>query len=217
MSEIVRIVAEPASAILCFILVWFMAKPYRLTGDARFLGLPLGFGIMGVSHVIATTVALSKDLSWFMLLFRTFSFAFLATTYFFSSKSSKKNQQFWNITISALIVVLIALSLLVVVAPQTVWENDSNVQIYCRVFMMLFLSYIIVYTVRSHVKKPDPMTLWIPFGFIFLAISQYSLLLFYVEPSRVAFYGSFALRFAGLAVFLIVAYQTFYRFSKEDK
>lgn len=216
MSEVIRLVVEPASAIICFILVWFMIKPYRLTGEASFLGLPLGFGIMGIAHVIAATVAISKDVSWFMLLFRTFSFVFIATTYYFSSKSSKKSQQLWNITLSALIVVLITFSLVIFVAPQSVWESDTGAQIYLRIFMMVFLVYIIVYTLRSHVKKPDPMTIWIPFGFIFLALSQYSLLFFYIDLSRAAFWGAIMFRFAGLIMFLIVAYRTFYN-SKETK
>ncbi len=210
MSEIVRIIIEPASAIICFILVWFMIKPYRLTGENSFLGLPLGFGIMGISHVIAASVAFYQGLEWFMLLFRTFSFAFLATTYFFSTKSLKKTQYIWNITISALIVVLITLSLLIFVAPQAIWQSYSITQIYCRIFIEIFLCYIIIYTMRNHVKKPNPMTLWIPFGYIFFALSQYSFLFYYTDSSVAAFWGAVAFRFAGLLVFLMVSYRTFY-------
>ena len=211
---LVRLTLEPASAIICFILVWFMIKPYRLTGEGRYLGLPLGFGIMGISHIIAAIVAFSNSLNWFMLLFRTFSFLFLATTYFFSNKSSKKTQQIWNITLSALFVILITLSLLVFVAPQSIWETYSGTQIYFRIFMEIFLLYIIIHTLRGHVKKPDPKTIWIPFGFIFLALSQYSFLLFYIDSGLAAFWGAYVFRFAGLIVFLIVAYQAFYS-SKE--
>lgn len=205
-----RIIIEPASAIMCFILVWFMAKPYRLTGKASFLGLPLGFAIMGVAHVIAASVALSSILSWPMLLFRTFSFAFIATTYFFSSRSSKMIQYLWSITLSVLIVALISLSLLVFL-PQNFWENYSFAQIYLRIFMGIFLGYIIVFTVRSHVKAPDPMTIWIPFGFILLGISQYSFLLWSFDFTPAALIGGFIFRLVGLAVFLVVAYRTFYK------
>jgi hypothetical protein len=211
MSVLLRPTIEPISAIICFILVWFMIKPYRVTGDARFLGLPLGFGIMGIGHIIAATVAISQDVSWIMLLFRTFSFAFLAMTYFFSSKSSKKTQQLWNLTLSAVIVFLIALSLLVVFAPQTVWEHEPGAQIYCRIFMLIFLGYIIVHTLRNHVAKPDPTTILIPFGFVFLAVSQYSFLFLYTNSSRPAVWGGLALRLVGLSIFLIVAYRSFYR------
>ena len=212
---------ESVSAVICFILVWFMIKPYRLTGDARFLGLPLGFGIMGVSHVIATiVVAFSTNLSWFLILFRTFSFVFLAATYFFSSRAFKKTQQLWNVTLSALIVLFMALSLILFVAPQTAnWLANYNAQIYSRVFMEIFLTYIIIFTLRTHVKKPDPNTIWIPFGFISLAISQYTLILAYITHTfnsngppylGVPYWAAMAFRFAGLLVFLAVAYRTFY-------
>ena len=214
---LIRLILEPSSAIICFILVWFMIKPYRLTGEGSYLGLPLGFGIMGISHVIAAAVAFSNELSWFMLLFRTFSFVFLASTYFFSRKSSKKTQQFWNITLSALIVILITLTLLVFVTPQSVWETANDAQIYFRIFMEIFLLYIIIYTLRGHVRTPDPTTIWIPFGFIFLALSQYSLLVYYIDTGLAAFWGAIVFRFAGLAVFLIVAYQTFFSSKEENK
>ncbi|MCL5878137.1 MAG: hypothetical protein M1540_10045 [Candidatus Bathyarchaeota archaeon] len=191
-----------------------MAKPYRLTGENSFLGLPLGFGIMGISHVIATAVAFFNDMAWFMLLFRTFSFAFIATTYFFSTKSLKKTQYLLNITLSALIVVLITLSLIAFVAPQSIWESYSIAQVYCRIFIGIFLFYIIVFTINSHVKRPDPATLWIPFGFIFLAISQYSLIFWYIDNSSAALWGAIAFRLVGLIVFLIISYRTFYS-SKE--
>ena len=124
MWDLVKIaitLAEVFSAIICFVLVWFMMKPYRLTGDARFLGLPLGFGIMGISHVIATAVDFSSGVAWYwvMLIFRTFSFVFLALTYLFSSRASNKTQYLWNITLSAIVVVLFSLSLLVVVRSST--------------------------------------------------------------------------------------------------
>jgi hypothetical protein len=156
-----------------------MIKPYRLTGDARFLGLPLGFGIMGIGHIIAASVAFSQDLRWPMLLFRTFSIVFLAATYFFASKSSKASQQLWNMTLSALIVGLITLSLLVVITPQPVWDSYNVAQVYLRIFVGISLFYIIVHTLRNHEKKPAPLTILIPIGFILLAISQYSLIFVY--------------------------------------
>ena len=48
-----RIIIEVASAIICFIFVWFIAKPYRLTREGRYLGLPLGFAFLGISYAIS--------------------------------------------------------------------------------------------------------------------------------------------------------------------
>jgi hypothetical protein len=208
--------AEVASAVICFVLVWYMMKPYRLTGESRFLGLPLGFGILGISHVIATPVNFVNQtaLFWFMLLFRTFSFLFIASTYLFSTRSSKKTQYLWNITFSSIIVGLFTLSLLVFIAPQ-LWQSVGSAQIYWRIVMLICLCYIICVTLRSHIKKPDPMTLWIPSGFIFLTLSQ-SVLIVYasvyklIDNSMTLYWGAIVLRFAGFIMFLVVAYRTFY-------
>jgi hypothetical protein len=176
---------------------------------------------MGISHVIAATVNFSSGVAWFwvMLIFRTFSFVFLATTYLFSSRSSNKIQYIWNTTLSTIIVVLFTLSLLAVVAPQ-LWESVGSSQIYWRIFIVISLCYIIAVTLRNHIKKPDPMTLWIPFGFIFLAISQcllivYSLVYKVMDNSINVYWSTIVFRFAGLIMFLIVAYRTYYN-SKED-
>jgi hypothetical protein len=210
MFSIIQAIAEPSSAILCFILVWFMLKPYRLTGESSFLGLPIGFGIMGIGHLIAAVAAFSANLSWYMLLFRTFSFVFLAITYLFSGRSSKKSQHLWNVTLSALIVALIALSFLGVVSLNPLGESYDTASIYCRIFMEFCLLYIIFYTLRSHLRKPDPNTLWIPLGFIFLAISQYSFIFYSIDHSSAALWGGLVFRFTSLIVFLAVSYRTFY-------
>ena len=225
MWDLVKIaitLAEAFSAIICFVLVWYMMKPYRLTGENSFLGLPLGFAIMGISHLIATAVNFTSGVTWFwfMLIFRTFSFMFLATTYLFSSRLSKKNQYLWNITFSTIIVVLFTLSLLAIIAPQ-LWESVGSSQIYWRIFMVIALVYITTVTLRNHVKKPDSMTLWIPFGFIFLTISQfllivYSLVYKVIENSINVYWSSIVFRFAGLIMFLIVAYRTYYNSKEED-
>jgi hypothetical protein len=210
MINLLQAIAEPSSAILCFILAWFMIKPYRLTGEASFLGLPLGFGIMGIGHVIATIAAFSYEVSWFMLLFRTFSFVFLAMTYLFSGKFSRTHQQFWNITLSMLVVALIVLSLIFVVTPQPFGDYYNIASIYYRIFIGICLLFIVAHTLRTHLKKPDPNTLWIPLGFILLAISQYSFILFYVSESSPAAWGGLVFRFAGLIMFLLVSWRTFF-------
>jgi hypothetical protein len=64
-------------------------------------------------------------------------------------------------------------------------------------------------------EKPDPTTLLIPLGYILLAISQYSLIIWAVDASMFAFWGALALRWWGLAIFLLVTYLAFYRLGKK--
>ena len=216
-----RAIIEVVSAIICFILVRFMINPYKLTRDGRYLGLPLGFIFLGVSYAVAaltySPLNFSSELIWLPLLTRTFAFVFLATTYLFSNKKSKSYQVLGEITISLLIIALVSSFLLAFVAPQFAFAGYSQANVYLRIFNVICLSYISITTLRSHIKNPDPTTIWIPFGFIFLAISQYSLIFWYVDSSFSAFVGSLIARFAGLAIFLLVAYRTFYSSDKEGE
>jgi hypothetical protein len=215
MYEIARTIIEAASAIVCLILVWFMIKPFQLTRENRYLGLPLGFIFLCISYTIGA-VAWSeptyffKEAIWLQLLTRTFAFVFIAMTYYFYKKHAQNTRVLWNLTLSALIVALIALSLTIFVAPQVASNSYTSMAPYVRIFNVLCLSYIAIHTLRSHIKNPDPTTIWIPQGFIFLAISQYSLLFWYTDRSYAAFWGALVLRSFALAVFLYVAYRAFY-------
>jgi hypothetical protein len=221
MYELERVIVEVVSAVACFVLVKFMIKPYQLTKEGRYLGLPLGFGFLGVSYTIAAVawaeLVSFRDLMWLQLLSRTFSFVFIALTYYFSKKTSKNSRIPWNITLSLFAVVLIILVLVVIVPPQFTMPTYAGIQVYVRIFNIICLGYVAINTLRSHVKAPDPTTIWIPMGFILLAISQYSLLFYYSDASLAAFTGSLAIRLAALVVFLLVAYRTFYGSRTGDK
>jgi hypothetical protein len=152
---------------------------------------------------------------WLPFLARTFAFVFLATTYLFSNRKSKSGQVLGEVTISLLIIALASSVLLAFVAPQFAFAGYSQANVYLRIFNVICLAYISICTLRSHVKNPHPTTIWIPFGFIFLAMSQYSLLFWYIDSSFSAFVGSLVVRFASLAIFLFVAYRTFYGSDKK--
>ena len=221
MYDEARIIIEIASAIVCLILVRFMIKPFQLTRESRYIGLPLGFIFLGTSYAIAAIaytepIYFFKELLWIQLLTRTFAFVFLATTYYFSKKPSKGTQLWWNITLSVLVVALIALFLVIVIDPQTASNGYAASQVYVRIFNVICLSYIAIHSLRSHIKDPDPTTIWTPLGFILLAISQYSLLFWYIDSSFAAFWGALVLRLLALAVFLFVAFRTFYSSRKND-
>jgi hypothetical protein len=205
----IRIVAEVASAILCFILLRFMIKPYKLTGENRYLGLPLGFSFLGISYVLGA-IALSGlfssywEIAWIPLLARTFAFSFLVITYYFSKTPSKNTRLLWDLTLSLMIILLIAAVTAVLIFPQLAASSYMPNQAYFRIFDILCLMYLSFYTLRSHVRKPDSTTIWIPFGFILLGTSQYSFLIWVIDASNFAFTGALLIRLAGLVVFIIV-------------
>jgi hypothetical protein len=214
-----RIIIELASAIICFVLVRFMIKPYGLTRKASYLGLPLGFSFLGISYLLGAIVysllGFSSESLWLPLLTRIFAFVFIAIAYFFSSRWSKRGQLFGEIIVSLLIIVLAVILTFIFVAPDLAYDSYLRANLYLRLFIVACLIYIVAYTLRSHIKNPDPTTIWIPIGFIFLAISQYSLLFWYFDSSLTAFLGSLVTRLIGLAFFLFVAYQTFYDSNKK--
>jgi hypothetical protein len=215
MYDEARIAVEVISAVACFILLKFMIKPYRLTGESRYLGLPLGFTFLGLSYALSAvsfsiSTPFNAELHWLQLLIRTFAFVFLAITYHFSNKPAKKNRVIWNITFSLLSVALITFLLILIIIPQSMIQAYYEVQVYIRIFNVLCLTYITIHTLRNHVKQPDPTTIWIPQGFILLGVSQYSLLFYYIDNSLAAFAASLVLRLMALAIFLFVAYQSFY-------
>jgi hypothetical protein len=221
MYEEARITVEVVSVIVCFILVRYMIKPYWLTREVRYLGLPLGFGFLGVSYAISaiayTGLYYFFELIWIQLLARTFAFVFLAVTYYFSKKTSNKTRILWDLTFSLLIVSLIVLLIVAFIFPQVTSGSYTASQMYVRVFNVICLSYIAINTLRYHVRKPEPTTIWIPLGFILLATSQYSLLFWYIDNSLAAFTGSLALRLMALVIFLAVAYLSFHQGKRTEE
>jgi hypothetical protein len=214
-----RIAYEVTSAILCFILVWFMAKPYRFTRESRFAGLPLAFGLLGASYLFSAIIYalpsfFPEYVLWFQLVARVFAFVFLAATYYFSKKTTKITQ-LWNVIFSLITVAIVTLVIAVIFMPQFDFANYRTASEYVRIFIIICLTYIIIHVLRSHMAKPDSTTLLIPLAYILLAISQYSLIIWAVDESMFAWWGALVLRWGGLAIFLFVAFVTFYGSQKK--
>ena len=213
-----RIIYEVTSAILYFILLRFMLKPYQLTRETRYLGLPLGFGFLGVTSALAAfffyqPFLLGRGTMYVQLVLRTFAFIFLITTYYFSRKNTN-NKSLWNATLVILIVACLTLFLLVII-PDIALPSYQAASMCTRIINLTLIAYICAHTLRSHIKAPDPETVWTPLGFLLLGISQYSLIVWALDESYSAFFGALAIRWAGLAIFLAVAIRSFYSLKKE--
>lgn len=217
-----RVVYEIISAILCFTLVWFMMKPYRFTKTGRYMALPIAFGLLGASYLFSAIIyselpLFLEDMFWFQLVARTFAFVFLAATYMFSKQNSERGQLLWNVTFSVIIVAIITAVAAIIFLPVLNFENYLVFSSYVRIFIIVALAYVIYCTLRRHMTRPDSTTLLTPLGFILLAFSQYSLIIWAVDRSMIAWWGALALRWAGLAIFLSVTYLIFYASKKAKK
>lgn len=217
MYDFAHITIEVVSAIACMVLLRFMIIPYRLTRESRYFGLPLGFGILGLSYAFTVILwippfSFNAALTWLAHLTRVFAFVFLAITYYFSKKPSKNSRLLWDLTLSTLIILLIAISLLLCFAPQDVLAYNAKPVLLMRILSLGCLSYVIIHTLRSNRLNPNVTKMWIPLGFILLTISQLSLLLtqFTSGYGSIWGWGGLATRLASLTVFLAVSYYTVY-------
>ena len=219
MSEVVDFGIEVASAVLCFVLVRFMFKPYSLTKEGRYLGLPVGFAFLGISEAMLAIGILQPagELRLISLLTRTFAYVFMAATYYFSKEPAKKSRLLWSITFGLIIVSLTTLAVLMVRGLEFGFNLNPSLSIFLRLLALFCISYMCVRTLRSHLQALEPSTLWIPIGFIFLGISQYSLIIWAADANfsqGYAFVGGLIARFVGLGIFVAVAYSSFYKTKK---
>ena len=216
-----RISVEVISAIMCFVLLRFMIKPFQITGESRYLGLPLGFGFLGVTYVLsAFTYYLQSQMPimfllkifYIQLIARTFAFFFIAITYYFSKKPTEKSRLIWKTTLTLLIALLIT-SLLIVSIPDVTLDSYGITRNCLRLVNLMIILYICVHAFRKHMK--DPKTIWIPLGYIILLVSQYTALFFQLDRSLSALFAALILRLVFLFVFLLVSFGAFYRGKKE--
>ncbi len=218
--ELERIAIEVISAVACFILVKFMIKPFQKIGEPLYLGLPLGFGLLGVSYAFS---ALSysplfnfQNWGWVQLLVRMFAFLFLAVTYYFS-KSGKTPELLWKVAVGLLVSFLAILILLAIISPQVSRPDYVFYYIFVRAVSFVCLCYISIHALKGHMTQPDPTTLLVPLGYILLAIDQYSSLIWVVDASYLALFGGLAFRLTSLLVFLYISYKSFHGSGKRDR
>lgn len=219
--QIPRIIIEITSAVACIILLKFMIKPFTVTHEGRYIGLPLGFGFLGASYILSAIAYAQpnyeNDLIWVQLLARAFSFLFLAVAYYFSKKPSKNSRLIWDITFSILFVCLGTLLIMVFIVPPATLGNEQSYQavnLFVRALTIVCLTYIVIHCFRENRKAQEKMSWLILGGYAFLGVSQGSCLLWVLYVDYLALWVSLALRLIGLAVFLVAAYEIFYKFKK---
>ncbi len=203
------------SAVICFVLVWFMTKPYRYTGKRQTIGLPLGFSFLGAAFVMGIAMFVESptfvDVTrWVQLFTQSYAFAFLAVAYYFSKRGKEATRLWLEIAFAVILSVAFVSFLVILIAPLYDLPHFNTMEDYLTIFNIFCLSYLAIRTLTSHTSRPGAKTIWIPLSYLLLDFSQYSLLIWSLDESHAAFVGAYFLRIAGLIVFLIVAYQTFY-------
>lgn len=189
-----------------------MIKPYQVTREGRYIGLPLGFSFLGISYAISaiTFAGLANiEVAWrFQLILRAFSFVFLAVAYYFSKKPSKNTRYIWNIVFSGLFVILATSVLLTVIAPM---PRNNYLDFLVRIISLTCIAYIFIHCLREKTIEQDPYAKWVLVAYALLGLSQYSIIIWVAEFSYFAFWGSLIFRLMGLAFLLAVTYKIFYK------
>jgi len=214
MDNLSLVIIEIISAALAFVLVRFMIKPYRMTGEARYLGLPLGFAFLGMSYIFMGTSLFFSDylnverMQWLQLFTGAYAYVFLAITYYFSAKVyEKKINLLMQFFLSFMFLVFIIVFIVIFIPPVFELPDYKTLDEYFRISNMILALYVTICTLRVHARKPDQKTIMAPLGYTLLAFSQYSFLVWSLDASYSAFIGAHIIRFAGLFVFLYVSYK----------
>lgn len=213
-AELVSIHA--AVIVLCIILLRFMIEPYRLTRESRYLGLPLGFGFLAISHFLSaltyyTPASYQTMVIYLQLFARSFAFAFLALTYYFSKKPSKNSRILWNVTFSLLLVALASSFMLVVSSPEFDVSTYKAGELCTRIFNVACLSYITIHTARIYLKDPKNTAKWLPVGYSLCAASQALVLTWVFSLNMDIFISAMVLLLAGIATLVAGSYIAFYK------
>jgi len=210
------LIAEAVSAVLCLVILRYMTKPYRTTGESRYLGLPIGFALLGFSYIFMIAALyfesfpLVDEIRWLRVFTEGYAFAFIALTYFFSKKHSRKSRLLWNGVYSVLILTAVFL-FIVLVEPPTYGLPDLAVgNRDVLLFNIICIAYVSIFTLRNYFLNPDPASTLVPFGYLLLGFSQYSLLILSMGSNLVALVGAIFLRLLGLMVFVWISYKSFY-------
>lgn len=192
-----------------------MIKPYKVTGESRYLGLPLGFGFLGLSHFLSaytffTPTDFHDPVVWLQLAARAFAFAFLALAYYFAKKPSQNSKIWWNLTLSILVVALMVTFVSVAISPQST-STYLQQDMYFRIFNVVCLTYISIHTIRIFFKKNERTTGSAAFGFIQLALSQFLLIFWVLYLNLAVFWVAMLLLVSGLTTLVAVSYHAFHR------
>jgi len=218
MENLTLIITEGISAALAFILVRFMIKPYRMTGENRYLGLPFGFAFLGLSYILMgaslsfSDPSIVEKMKWLQLFTGAYAFVFLTVTYYYSAKKYEQNVRlFIQALISLMLLVLVFVFIVLFLPPVFALPSYKMADEYFRLFNMILAIYITFCTLRSHALKPEPKTILAPLAYALLGFSQYSFLIWSLDASFSAFVGAHIIRISSLLVFLVVCLHSYHR------
>jgi hypothetical protein len=210
----ILVASEIVSAGLAFALVYFFFKAYRLTRFVYLLGPPIGFSFLassyfflGMSLLYENDVAVSESFLWLRLVTQSFGFAFIAFSYYFSSKTERTTKHFLGLIAFASAISILLVFVALTVAPPFLEIPCINVlDEYFRMVNLIFLGYVICHLVKHFELSQGTISglVWAPLAFSLLWLGQYSLLIWGIDGGQTAFVLAHVARLASLTLFIYV-------------
>jgi hypothetical protein len=206
------LVSKISSIILGAVISVYAYKMYRTIQSNVLLGITLSFGLMSFTDVFIILIlptinnlVLFNLFFWLRLVTMSFVFAFLALTYFISSKEGKRS----NITLKIAALSTIPISLTILLA--WFFNNSSLPAVtdyseYFRIFNIGTLIYVIAMSSKNTTFNLRKEFSYIPLVFGIFLIGQVSLLLFSLQGSVSSVITSFLVKDIGLAIFAKIIY-----------
>ncbi len=212
-----QIVLGIISIIIALPLVYLFFKVYRTQRSIFLLGLPFGFLLLSFSYLFLgihlaypNIQVFSVSLMWLRVITQTSGFGLIAFSYFFSNKT-QKSTKYSLLTISLALIAAISLLFgsLVIINPPGLSSIYSFNQIFTFVNLGL-LSYIILFLIRklelSSGNGNISGLISAPLAFAALWLGQFSFLIWDIDGSEAALFGSQIARIASLVMFIRIYY-----------
>jgi hypothetical protein len=187
-----------------------MVKSFRVMRRDYLLGFPIGFGFLAVSYVALgasfLVPAVQQAARWAHLFLQTYGYAFLAGTYVLKGMGVRRSAQ-W--LFSLLMIAFIGGVLVVIIPPFLVLPPYQIAAQAFRVTNIIMLACIVLGLSEALRAEPLEFSRFVFAGFIFLAISQYSLLLWALDGGFWSFALAQLLRLLGLVALALVMARLF--------
>ena len=205
--------SELLSACLAFAIAYLMLRSFRVLRRDYLLGFPIGFSFLGLSYLLlgASYVisSLGDEASWLQLFIGCYGFAFLGTTYFLRRRSlAHRLGRMSNWLFSLLVVLAVVAVLIVIVPPVMVLPPHRVADQVFRITNVGLLAYVLLSMHQILKAKAYELGAVVLAGFVFLAIEQYSLLLWSLDAGFWSFAFAHLSRLLGLGA---IALEGFHR------
>jgi len=200
----VPFICEVVAAGLSIFIVYSMLRLVRVVRREYLLGFPIEFTLLAIGFIAFglsyAYPGLEELASWLHLSIVTYGFAFIAGTYFLKKSLRRRVGRMSAWLFSMLVILAVAAIILIVVPPRFLLPSYRSVYEIFRTTDLVLLVYIIFSLYQDFKPRRVGLGGMVLAGFVLLAGSQYSLLLWGLDGGFWSFALAHAMGLVGLAM-----------------